>query len=436
MRISILLISILLTYNLYALDKSTYYSYGVEFDANYFKVGHDDKDSLKLFINYRILYDILSFSEEYSNGKENIFSSNVDVELVLTDEEGIIRNRSNNKDTIYAKSFEETNSKSLYYKSYFELNLKNSDYSCEINLIDRFKKKYSKSLKIKKINYDNIFLTSDLLFFRNNSKSEFYELNPYIMDNGFLFDNNEVSLIIEVENLSSNYYYEVEYLKNKDNDNILYNYWSQSKIIFDNKVDLLLNRDLTFKSKLGNLNVNLENGKKNYLKIVFPNEKILPGEYKITISNENSDKIERYFNVIWEDKPLSLDRIDYAIDRMYYILDDNEFETLSNSENKLKDFIEKWKKMDPTPATPYNEPMIQYFTRVDYAFFNFSTLAEKDGARTDRGKVFVLYGSPDIIIDKNIEDKKGFVWEYNILNKKFYFQTVSSGFIKLVKIEE
>ena len=37
--------------------------------------------------------------------------------------------------------------------------------------------------------------------------------------------------------------------------------------------------------------------------------------------------------------------------------------------------------------TPYNEEMAEYFSRVDYAFYNFQTINQKDGAKTDRGKI-------------------------------------------------
>lgn len=435
MRIISIIIIIFFSVELISLDKTTYYSYGVEFDSSVFKVNHSDEDSVRLIISYRLLYDVLNFEEIYEKDNKNLYSSDVDIEIVFTDDGGIIRNRSNIKDTIYAKSFEETNSKIIYHKGFFDINLKNSDYRIDLTVIDRNKKKYSTSVPVKKIIKDNIFKNSDLMFYRSNALSELFGLSNYITENGFMFDNNQVSILVNVDKIGADYFYEMEYLRNKQED-FIYNYWSNSKIIFDNKVEKLNNKNIIFQNTKSELNFDIVNGESNFIRINLPLEKILPGEYKITITNEDKDTIQRYFNVNWESKPLSLDRISYAVDRMYYILADEEYEKLSNSDNIEKDFMEYWKKLDPTYDTPYNEAMVQYFSRVDYSFFNFSTLAEKDGAKTDRGKIFVLYGPPTKIIDKNIDGKKGYEWEYVSLDKKFIFQTVSSGFIKLIEIKE
>ena len=436
MKIISFFIFLLITTQLYSLDKTTYYSYGVEFDANYFKLEHTNKDSIKLYVNYRLLYDVLSFQEQVDSKDSKIFTSQVDIEIVLTDDGGIIRKRENRKDTIYAKSFEETNSKDLYHTGFFELNLKNSDFTISLVVIDRFKNKYQKELKLKKLDYNKILSTSDIMFYRSKAKSDYYDLSSYILSDAFLFDNNEVSMLICNDKSDKNFYYNVERL-GKDDENSLFKYWSAERISYNNKAEALKNRDLKFELKNRNLIMNLPSGDIDFLKLSFPIEKNVPGSYKISIySEDGQDTVTRYFDIIWESKPLSLDRISYAIDRMYYILTDEEYKTLSSGDKQLENFINYWKKLDPTPSTPYNEAMMQYFTRVDYAFFNFSTLGERDGAQTDRAKIFILYGPPSKILDKNIDNKKGIVWIYENLKKTFTFQVISSGFIKLIKIDE
>lgn len=435
MKINSLIILLFFLFNYaYSLDKTTYYSYGVEFDGSSFATKHPNQDSIKLFISYRLLYDVLSF-KELNEGDKSIFFSDVDIEVVLTDDGGVIRKRANKKDSVFANSFEETNSKELYHKGFFEFSVKNSNYSVNLTVIDRFKKKINQKIFIKKLDYKKLLNSSDILFYRQNAQSNLYDLSNYVSHNAFLFDKNEVSLLMNIDSNDYNYFYEVEFLKNNE-ENDIYNFWSDKSISFENKAEVLTDKNIDFKTKKDQLTFDLKNGTDKYLKISFPTDKIIPGSYKIKIYNENEDTVERYFEVNWENKPLSLDRISYAIERMYYILTDEEYDKLNNSSQQLKDFIEYWKKLDPTPDTPYNEALVQYFTRVDYAFFNFASLAEKDGANTDRGKIFILYGAPTEIQDKNIENKKGIIWNYKNLNKKFYFQVVSSGFTKLIKIEE
>lgn len=435
MKINSLLIFLLFAsyYYAYSLDKTTYYSYGMEFDGSSFATKHPNQDSMKLFLSYRLLYDVLSF-KEISESNKSIFFSDVDIEVVLTDDGGVIRKRANKKDSIFAITFEETNSKEKYHKGFFELSVKNSDYTIDFTVIDRFKKKINKKINIKKLDYKKLLSSSDILFYGQNAQSSYYDLSNYVSQNAFLFDNNEVSLLMNVDSNNYNYFYEVEFLKNNE-ENDIYNFWSNQTITFSNKAEILNDKNIDFNLKKNQLTFDVKNGKDKFLKISFPTDKIIPGTYKIKIYNENKDTIERYFEVKWENKPLSLDRVGYAVERMYYILTDEEYDKLNSSSQQLKDFIEYWRKLDPTPDTPYNEALVQYFTRVDYAFFNFASLAEKDGANTDRGKIFILYGAPTEIQDKNIDNKKGIVWNYKNLNKKFYFQVVSSGFTKLIKIE-
>ncbi len=60
-----------------------------------------------------------------------------------------------------------------------------------------------------------------------------------------------------------------------------------------------------------------------------------------------------------------------------------------------------WKRRDPTPETPINEYMIEHYRRIRFANEAFSTFrsedAEKNGWRSDRGRVYIEYGPPDDI---------------------------------------
>jgi GWxTD domain-containing protein len=68
---------------------------------------------------------------------------------------------------------------------------------------------------------------------------------------------------------------------------------------------------------------------------------------------------------------------------------------LQGKKNFARDF---WLKRDPTPATPINEYKIEHYTRLRYANEAYSTFrapgAEKNGWRSDRGRVYIVYGQP------------------------------------------
>jgi GWxTD domain-containing protein len=71
------------------------------------------------------------------------------------------------------------------------------------------------------------------------------------------------------------------------------------------------------------------------------------------------------------------------------------FKSLSNDEEREK-FVEAfWYRRDPTPDTVENEFRDEYYQRVMYANERFA--AGIPGWKTDRGRIYILYGPPDEI---------------------------------------
>ncbi len=59
-------------------------------------------------------------------------------------------------------------------------------------------------------------------------------------------------------------------------------------------------------------------------------------------------------------------------------------------------FIEQfWQRRDPTPGTPANEFKEEHYRRIAYANAHFA--AKLPGSRTDRGRMYIVYGPPDEI---------------------------------------
>lgn len=71
------------------------------------------------------------------------------------------------------------------------------------------------------------------------------------------------------------------------------------------------------------------------------------------------------------------------------------YRTLSDT-GKKEYLIGFWKRMDPTPATPENEALDEFVRRVRYADSEYGSQFGK-GRDTDRGRVFIKYGTPDEI---------------------------------------
>jgi hypothetical protein len=80
--------------------------------------------------------------------------------------------------------------------------------------------------------------------------------------------------------------------------------------------------------------------------------------------------------------------------------------------------------------------MVEYFKRVDYAYFNFQTIQESDGAKTQRGKIYILYGNPDEIKTELISNNAREIWTYNRIKKQFIFENTAPGVYELAEVKD
>jgi GWxTD domain-containing protein len=172
--------------------------------------------------------------------------------------------------------------------------------------------------------------------------------------------------------------------------------------------------------------------------IPIPLVTLVPGRYELTmVARGSTDTIAMRFQIVWEMMPFSLRTLDYAINALEYICTEGQIDSLSDgspAENR-EHLMSWWRAQDPTPATTVNERMNEYYRRVDNAYFGFSSIAEPDGARTDRGKVYILYGPP-ATVEKDLKGKAPReIWTYTAgIKKTFVFEANDSGRLKLVDV--
>jgi GWxTD domain-containing protein len=173
--------------------------------------------------------------------------------------------------------------------------------------------------------------------------------------------------------------------------------------------------------------------------ISIPQDRFIPGKYEIIIKNpELKDSMRKIFYVKWESMPISLREVDNALNSMKIIIDDDQYDKLDkgNKKDVFNHILNYWKKFDPTPKTQFNEAMDEFFSRVDYAGINYRSIRERDGYKTERGKVYILNGKPDSIetIPTGSGTKEN--WIYKKIKKIYYFETNSAGLYKIIKIED
>ncbi len=380
-------------------------------------------DSLNICVFYKIAYQGLVFVQNQGN-----LSTNLQIEAVFRDNDGIIRRRSNHYDTILVQTFDETKDKNRFRFGYLQENLPSSLYTIQIQVTD---------LKGQVIYKTSINLKNDL---KNRLITPLFSYKirgtEYVsqMQQGFSFAANDLSLYVPINpNLNDQFAYNIIKIEDKNEIN-----WGEFKQI-SGECSFLIDTTLFFELSHNGIIVNFRKSTFNTKFIIIKNlrNNFIPGLYQLILrSKTTTDTIN--FKVIWENMPQSLKNPDYAFKIMEYILTDEEIKQFKSYRSKdiPKKIFEYWTKKDPSLNTPYNEAMQEYFARADYASLNFQTAVQKDGALTDRGMIYILYGPPDDIRTTQNNNKIREIWTYNRLIKEFTFDQVSSGVYRLTQIKE
>ena len=123
-----------------------------------------------------------------------------------------------------------------------------------------------------------------------------------------------------------------------------------------------------------------------------------------------------------------IDDVDQAIEQTRYVATNSqlrEMRSVSEEEAKREAFLAFWSALDPTPETPRNELMNEYYRRVAYANTYFRSM--QPGWETDMGMVYIIYGPPDDI-DRHpfdVSQKPYQVWFYYNKGWRFVFVDVN-----------
>jgi GWxTD domain-containing protein len=139
-------------------------------------------------------------------------------------------------------------------------------------------------------------------------------------------------------------------------------------------------------------------------------------------------------NVIRRDKPFDVDQsratIGFAssqsLDVLRYIATREESDQIDKLETQGEDarkafWDEFWKRRDPSPETPENEALSDFYQRVQYANQHFST--GTPGWKTDMGRIYILFGRPDEVVRNpfNFDRPPEEIWYYYRDHRTFVF---------------
>ncbi|MCB0747038.1 MAG: GWxTD domain-containing protein, partial [Ignavibacteriae bacterium] len=128
------------------------------------------------------------------------------------------------------------------------------------------------------------------------------------------------------------------------------------------------------------------------------------------------------------------DECDYNFEVSKYIAAPSEvklYDKLTHLDAKRKFLYDFWKRRDADPKTASNEVKVKYMEKVDYVNNNFGNKF-KEGYKTDRGRVILLYGMPDRTdsFNSDSELKPYEIWYYDSIESgvMFVFGDTMGGF--------
>ncbi len=321
-----------------------------------------------------------------------------------------------------------------YFNGMFSFNLKNGLYQIVFEVRDKESSRFfldnKKEFEVPEKN--NNF--SELLFIQCVDTTTLLSSKLYNIAYGdYIPFNLNFCIYVEFnQNYFNNLHPEIEFYNVIENQKNIITFDQNSKLLL-NSIKLLPVIDSTYY-------IFEKNNNYGGMLIFLPSLKLNTGKYEIIIKlQKDSEPIKKNFEIHWIDIPRTLKNMRLAIDLLEYIATPEEMREMKVlNPRTIKDKFETfWKKLDPTPETAYNEAMVEFYKRADYAMEQFSTLKNDIGAKTDRGKIYILYGNPNnierIILPRTTPKE---IWTYNNLYKKFIFEDKNlDGNYKLIKIE-
>lgn len=134
-------------------------------------------------------------------------------------------------------------------------------------------------------------------------------------------------------------------------------------------------------------------------------------------------RVERSFDVE-ESGPPRGKEFERMLEPLAYIADAAEIEDLRAlaPEQQAGGWEAFWRRRDPTPETPRNEAMLEFFRRVRYAEDHFQGYGP--GWRSDMGRVYIKLGAPDQVESRPATAQSAplEIWYYNQPYRRLVFE--------------
>jgi len=369
-------------------------------------------------IPLRIRYDFFVFTRSM-NTSENLFTAHGEATIELLDSTGTSSARAIQQINVSAAENSPSFLRSQSGQYFFSFPLPAGYYTIVIKIDDKESKREfvdnKKHITIPK----QSDILSGLIPIQNFSGKAFTLFN---LGGDVLFSQNYGFIFLSHKAYSTARYSLSKLLMDEEDKESVETNISTNIVSFENQTVNTLHKD-------NSIELSLQSAPHSNINYISLNgSQLRQGRYELSILLPDSTTLKTTFAARWRDMPISLYDLDLAIEPIQYITTKDDYSELRRGgrESRINKFEEFWKKKDSTPATAYNEVMHEFYRRVDFSMTAFRTLREMNGAITDRGKIYILYGKPtstERLLNPDGAPKE--IWKYNSLNKMFTFEDPS-----------
>lgn len=427
-------------------QRTVFVEYGDKLYADAIIVPTPSGDSAVITVFFRIANDQLTFTTVSDpNEVGGNFKADMRASFELRDGMGVIRQRLPWSSVAYVNTFEETNSKTDYHFGWATMTVAPGEYAITMELVTT-KESSQRRLSLPPIKVQKAVQGAGLLappIVAEMSKAGDPDVvRPFVNNGNVPFQPQDVVALLMVADTRPRLYDYAIHQEPFGEREI--RWWQvsdvQGEVRSEPGVVPSVSSRSTNDRPLITLAARDADPTVALLRVPIPVSALVPAAYRMSIvPRGTTDTIKVTFRVYWEMMPMSLRNVDYAVDILKYITTDEEFESIddgSDVERRLH-VMDYWRKRDPSPTTTFNEHMAEYYRRVDAAFFQYSTLQESDGARSDRGKIFILHGPPtNVRKSLSAGNRATEIWTYsNAVGKTFTFEIDDAGIHRLVGIK-
>lgn len=395
-------------------------------------------DSASMIVLFRMANDFLSFTRvtDRSDLGGN-FKADVNVGIEVRDSIGVIRQRTSWRGTAYANTFEETNSKTNFTHGWSTLTIGTGKYVITLEIISQ-KESSQKRITLPAVEFApgraNLPVAMPLI---GESLDGGEAVRPFVFGGLVPFQAQDAEAIILVRD-SREGLYDVR-IDQEPYDDKSIRWWMVGDVEGVATASPGVLPEISELSTTQRPIVRMRPTDVSSIasvRVRIPVTAMVPGKYTLRLVRRGGvDTIQLPLTVFWEMMPLSLRNLNYAMTILRYIVSDSLHASIdegTDAERRTK-LMAYWRERDPSRATTFNEHMFEYYRRVDQAFYAYSTIQEPDGARSERGKVYILHGSPSSVKKSlSTKDKPQEIWTYlNKVNTVFTFELEDNGMYKL-----